>query len=279
MRKNQISKANHHSKNGVIIVDDTDTVSLNADKINKITKTRHKNIENQTNFFINTSSIHQNLPNKNIHSNNSSGKLLPNNSNYSRQQSPHNIIDRGRSPYQRNSQSFSQNRYGRSNSRNNQYQNNYSRSNSNQHKFNDRSHSISRNRNYSNNRSRNSSYNGYRNYCNDRNFSQSPHRKNLRYQNSQQNYGSNTPKYQRQINQVQSTEETQPDPPPPVIDNNESTKLQLNNINCEFTDSESDTENTISINMTNVENDYEPIINEQPIYSHIYQNHCQFLFS
>ena len=30
----------------------------------------------------------QNLPNKNNHSNNSSGKPLPNNSNYSRQQSP-----------------------------------------------------------------------------------------------------------------------------------------------------------------------------------------------
>ena len=30
----------------------------------------------------------QSLPNKNIHSNNSSGKPLPNNSNYSRQQSP-----------------------------------------------------------------------------------------------------------------------------------------------------------------------------------------------
>ena len=37
--------------------------------------------------------------------------------------------------------------------------------------------------------------------------------------------------------------------PSPGFDNNESTKLQLNNINCEFTDSESDTENTISINL------------------------------
>ena len=61
--------------------------------------------------------------------------------------------------------------------------------------------------------------------------------------------------------------------------NNESTELQLNNINCEFTDSESDTENTISINMINVENDYEPFIYEQPIYSHIYQNHDQFLIN
>ena len=28
--------------------------------------------------------------------------------------------------------------------------------------------------------------------------------------------------------------------------------------------------------MTNVENDYEPIIYEQPLYSHIYQNNDQF---
>ena len=31
--------------------------------------------------------------------------------------------------------------------------------------------------------------------------------------------------------------------------------------------------------MINVENDYEPIIYEQPIYFHIYQNHSQFLFN
>ena len=37
----------------------------------------------------------QNLPNKNIHSNNRSGKLLPNNSNYSRNQSPYNSNYRG----------------------------------------------------------------------------------------------------------------------------------------------------------------------------------------
>ena len=56
-----------------------------------------------------------------------------------------------------------------------------------------------------------------------------------------------------------------------------TTELQLNHINCESTDSESDTENTISINMINVENDYEPIIYEQTINSHIYQNHDQLL--
>ena len=53
--------------------------------------------------------------------------------------------------------------------------------------------------------------------------------------------------------------------------------MQLNHINCESSDS--GTENTISSNMINVENDYEPIIYEQPIYSHIYQNHDQFLLN
>ena len=48
------SKANRHSENGVIIVDDTDTVTLNADNNNKITTINHKNIDNPTNLFINT---------------------------------------------------------------------------------------------------------------------------------------------------------------------------------------------------------------------------------
>ena len=48
----------------------------------------------------------QNLTNKNIHSNNSSGKPLPNNSNYLRNQSPYNSSYKGRSPEQRNSRNF-----------------------------------------------------------------------------------------------------------------------------------------------------------------------------
>ena len=55
--------------------------------------------------------------------------------------------------------------------------------------------------------------------------------------------------------------------------------MQLNHINCKSTDSESDTESTISINMIHVENDYEPFIYEQPIYSYIFQNHDQFLLN
>ena len=55
--------------------------------------------------------------------------------------------------------------------------------------------------------------------------------------------------------------------------------MQLNPINCESTDSESDTDNAISINMIHIDNDYEPIIYEQPIHSHIYQNHDHFLLN
>ena len=92
----------------------------------------------------------QNLPNKNIYGNNSSGKPLPSNSNYTRNQSPYNSSYRGRSPERGNTRNFSQNRYNRSNSQNNQ--NNYSRSNSNTIEFVSESSSQSnpRNRHYSN---------------------------------------------------------------------------------------------------------------------------------
>ena len=58
----------------------------------------------------------------------------------------------------------------------------------------------------------------------------------------------------------------------PGIDNTENTELQLNHINCE-----SDTDNTISVNMITVENDYEPVIYEQPFHSHIYKNQLELL--
>ena len=54
MKETQITKANHPSKNGVIIVDDTDTVSLNVDKNSKTTKINLQNTKNQINHFINT---------------------------------------------------------------------------------------------------------------------------------------------------------------------------------------------------------------------------------
>ena len=255
----------------------------------------------------------QNLPNKNIHSNSSSGKPLPNTSNHSRNQSPYNSNYRGRSPDKRNSRNSSQNRYGRSHSRNNHYRNTYSRSNSNRqnYSFDTSSHSHPRNRHYSNDRSRNSSCNRYRNYSNNRNrsysnnrnqqhnnrsrdysnnrsnyqrpnynsyqnrsrdnsqkrnlnynnrqrnYSQSPHRNNTRYPDSQNKPGSSTPKHQRQINQVQTAGETISDPR--SFENTETTELQLNHINCESTDSDSDIENTLLVNMIEVENVYESV--------------------
>ena len=155
----------------------------------------------------------QNLPNKNIHSNNSSGKPLPNNSNYSRNQSPYNSRYRGRSPEQRNSRNFSQNRFSRSNSQNNQYRNNYSRSNSNRTEiFDTSSHSKPRNRHSSNDTSRNSSNKRNRNYSDNRNRSYSNNR-NQRYQNNRSRnnsynrsiyQGNNNNYYNRSRNNSQS---------------------------------------------------------------------------
>ena len=54
MKRIQTGKANHLLRNGVIIVNDTDTVSLNVDKNSKTTKINLKNTKNQTNHFINT---------------------------------------------------------------------------------------------------------------------------------------------------------------------------------------------------------------------------------
>ena len=84
------------------------------------------------------------------------------------------------------------------------------------------------------------------------------------YQSSQQNFRSSTPKHQRQINQVHSTEEIQSDNP--GIGNTENSELQVNHINCESTDDDSETENTLSKNMLQIENEY-----ETPIKSSCYQ--------
>ena len=98
---------------------------------------------------------------------------------------------------------------------------------------------------------------------------------NNRYTDSQNRYRSNTPKHQRQTNQVQTTEKTTSDPP--GIDDTESTKLQLNHINCETTDNEIDTDNTISVNMITDENENEPIKYEKPFSSHVYENQLELL--
>ena len=54
MKNTQTLKANHLSKNDVIIADDTDIVFLNVDKNNRTTKINLKNIKNQINHSINT---------------------------------------------------------------------------------------------------------------------------------------------------------------------------------------------------------------------------------
>ena len=74
---------------------------------------------------------------------------------------------------------------------------------------------------------------------------------------------------------MQTNEETTSDPP--GIDDTGSNELQLNHKNCESSDTESDTDNTFSVNMITVENDYEPIIYEQLFTSHIYENQLELL--
>ena len=54
MKETQILKANHLSKNNVIIADDTDTVSPNVDKNNKRIRINLKSTKNQVNHSINT---------------------------------------------------------------------------------------------------------------------------------------------------------------------------------------------------------------------------------
>ena len=136
----------------------------------------------------------QNLPNKNVYSNNSSGKPLPNNTNYTRNQSPYNSSYRGRSPERKNTQNSSQNHYNRPNIRNK-----YSRLNSNTTQFVSRSNSQSNTRNkyYPNNQSRNSSYNRNRNYSNNRNRSYSNYRNQNYPNNRSRNNSYNKSNYHR----------------------------------------------------------------------------------
>ena len=53
MKEIQILKANHLSKNGVIIAEDKDTVFPNVDKNNKIIRINLKSTKNQINRSIN----------------------------------------------------------------------------------------------------------------------------------------------------------------------------------------------------------------------------------
>ena len=268
---------------------------------------KDQNLPNKTVYSNNSSG--KPLPNNTNYTRNQS----PYNSSY-RGRSPErrNTHNSSQNHYNRPN---SRNNYSRSNSntqrfvsrsnsqsRNNYYPNNQSRNSSYNRNRNysynrNRSYSNNRNQNYPNNQSRNNSYNrsnynrpnnNYQNRSRNnsqirhssynnryRNYSQSPHRNNNNYNNSNNRHRSSTPKHQRQINQVQSNPETTSDPP--GIDDTVTDTLQLNQINCTSSDSESDTENTLSINMIKVENDYESVIYEQPFPSHIYENQSEFL--
>ena len=193
----------------------------------------------------------------------SNSQSNPRNKHYSNNQSRNSSYNRNRNYSNNRNRNYSNNRnqnYPNNRSRNNSYnRSNYHRSNNNY-----------QNRSRNNSQNRNSSYNNqYRNY------SQSPHRNNNHYKNSKHRYRSSTPKHQSHINQVQSNEETTSDPP--GNDDTGNNELQLNQINCGSSDTESDTENTITINMIAVENDYEPIIYEQPFTSRIYENQLELL--
>ena len=54
MKRNQIIRVNHLLKNGVIIADNTDTVSSKVDKNNKTIEINLKSKKNQISHFINT---------------------------------------------------------------------------------------------------------------------------------------------------------------------------------------------------------------------------------
>ena len=190
-----------------------------------------------------------------------SSQSNPRNRHYSNNQSRNSSYNRNRNYSHKRNRSYS-------NNRNQNYPINRSRNNSNNRSNYHRSNDNYQNRSRNNSQNRNSSYNNrYRNY------SPSPYRNINRYPDSKHRYRSSTPKHQRHINQVQTNEETISDPP--VIDDTGSNELQLNHINCESSDTESDTDNTITVNMITVENDYEPIMYEQPFTSHINQNQLE----
>ena len=74
---------------------------------------------------------------------------------------------------------------------------------------------------------------------------------------------------------MQTNEQTTSDPP--GIDDTGSNELQLNHINCVSSDTENDTDNTISVNMITVKNDYKPNIYEHSFTSHTYENQLELL--
>ena len=79
-RKTQILKANHQLKNGTIIAKDMDAALLNADKNIQKNQNKSQKYREPNKLYHQYMKKDQNLHNKNIQSNNSSGKPLPNNS-------------------------------------------------------------------------------------------------------------------------------------------------------------------------------------------------------
>ena len=226
-----------------------------------------RNTQNSSQNIYNRSNSRRNYSRSNSNAtqfvSRSSSQSNPRNKHYSNNQSQKSSYNRNRNYSHNRNRSYSNNQnqnYPNNRSRNNSYnRSNYHRSNDNY-----------QNRSRKNSQNRNSSYNNqYRNY------SQSPHRNNNHYNNSKHRYRSSTTKHQRHNNQVQTNEETTSDPP--GIDDTGSNELQLNQKNCGSSDTESDTENTISVNMITVENDYESIIYEQFFTSHKYENQLELL--
>ena len=153
---------------------------LNADKNNKTTRINHKSTRNQTDHFSSTQKKIK------IYQIRTFTVLIVLENHFKTiqiiQETNHFITPTIEADHEIKKK-FSQNRYSRSNSRNNQYRNNYSRSNSNRPEYssNTSSYSHSRNSRYFNDRSRNSSSKRHRNYSNNRNRSYS-NNQNQRYQ-------------------------------------------------------------------------------------------------
>ena len=102
-------------KKGATIVVDMDIALLNADKNNKRTKINRKTTKNQKKTLNqNMKKKDHSLPNKNVQTNNSSGKSLPGCYNNFRLQSPYGNKHCGRSADRTKSKVYSQKRYIRS---------------------------------------------------------------------------------------------------------------------------------------------------------------------
>ena len=171
MKRTQTLKANHLSRNGVVIADCRQKQQDNQNKPQKH-KEPNKSFYQYMKKKIKTYQTRIYTVIIALENHSQANQI---NQEINHHITPFKEVDRLN---KKNSRNFSQNRYSRSNTQNNQNRNNYSRSNSNTTEFVSASscHSNPRKRHYSNNRSRNSSYNRNRNYPNKRNRSYSNNR-------------------------------------------------------------------------------------------------------